>query len=184
MKNGKFFFLINFILFLILIGLIGQACTSTGKTQNKEVSFFMLTQSYVGFGEKVNKNPSELRRLFDFPANFNVSRDKLSNAPKKKKHEKGWLGISIKKPLKGQPVSQKSSIEVAMVFPYSPAEEAGILEKDKIIGLDGNDFYPDSKDTILGDFKKSIETRRAGSEVKLKIVKIYASPKRIYRNNF
>lgn len=177
MKSGNVFFKFGRIVFCAAVCFVGFACAAAKKTPPKETSFAMLTESYDGYGKQVNQNPSRLERLFALPADFYAwEQDGPSKRPTEASPEKSWLGIGMKIPSADDDSgSAKPAIEVGQVLPFSPAKKAGLLKGDKIVGLDGSKLSAGGKDSLLKDFKRSVEDKGAGNRIRLTILRDGAS---------
>ena len=66
--------------FLVVIIVFGNifffACTSK---KVKKSELYLVTESFRNFGQKVNKNPTTLKRLFDLPSIFYKGNKEFSN---------------------------------------------------------------------------------------------------------
>ena len=173
MKSGNSFFKFGRAVFCAVVCFFGFACAAAKKQPAPETAFSILTESYAGYGKEVNQNPSRLARLFALPADFYAW--ETAEPPKRsaaEAPEKGWLGIGMKVPEDADDSgSAATAIEVGTVFPYSPAKAAGLLEGDKITGVDGRKWSAEDKDSLLKDFKQSVEDAGAGNRIRFTILR-------------
>lgn len=153
---------------------------STAGAVEEERPRLFLEQSSEGFGAEVNRNPIQLRRLFDLHRNFS-SHD--SDPIKTVVEPKGWLGVMMKEggPIKpSETLKDKNiktgiddipSINITRVAPDSPAEESGIFPGDKIIAVNGKILSPGNENSVLTNFIRNVVHSGAGEKLDLIILR-------------
>lgn len=100
---------------------------------------------------------------------INVAKDILPQLREKGKVVRGWLGISIE-PMREDvartfKLKEASGALVTEVRPGSPAEKAGLVPEDVVVGADGRKIADN------GDLSRYVASRPPGSTVKLDVVR-------------
>lgn len=153
---------------------------STAGVAEEERPRLFLEQTSEGFGAEVNRNPIQLRRLFDLHKDFSS----LDSEPIKIIVEsKGWLGVMMKEgnPIKpSETLKEKNikaggdnipSITITSVAPDSPAEKAGIFPGDTLIAVNGKILSPGTEKSVLKNFIRNVVNPGAGKNLDLIILR-------------
>jgi len=104
-----------------------------------------------------------------FSVPINVAKDILPQLREKGKVVRGWLGVTIE-PMR-EDVAKTFKLEeargalVTEVSPGSPAEKAGLVPEDVVVGADGRKIQDN------GDLSRYISSRPPGSTVKLDVIR-------------
>ncbi|HLF92499.1 MAG TPA: trypsin-like peptidase domain-containing protein, partial [Planctomycetota bacterium] len=103
-----------------------------------------------------------------FSVPINVAKDILPQLREKGKVVRGWLGISIE-PMREDvartfKLEEASGALVTQVEPGSPAEKAGLMPEDVVVGADGRKIADN------GDLSRYIASRPPGTTVKLDLI--------------
>jgi len=136
--------------------------TSLGQMAVADTVYDYQGNSTKGYGEEVNADTLKLRRLFGLPPG-------MDQRPAREK-KNGWLGISMRQPDQSHAglLKDARAIEVVIVVPASPADEAGLRAGDLIVGFNGESV---SESDALMTFRQSIIDMRSGEILKLKIMR-------------
>lgn len=153
----------------IATGLSMTTATAASPERAKEInqSYAFKTRDMTALGSAVNADITLLDSLFGSAAEFDVPRMQAGE-------EKGWLGIAIKLPPHppNEPGTDHAlqAIEVTRIMPDSGAEQAGMLEGDLIVGLDGAPIEDKGERTLLA-IGMAISKKNLGDKLKLRILR-------------
>jgi hypothetical protein len=136
---------------------------------NKAAKFSI--SSAQSFGSDIFRGSYEPRKLFGMPS---VSKDNVREA-------KGWLGVVLKEvepvknlgeiKIKFPSASIIPALEVAGVFPYSSAANAGLLVGDKILAVDDELISKTSLYSLKEKFSHQIASKNIGKDICLHILR-------------
>ncbi len=83
---------------------------------------------------------------------------------------RSWLGISLKESASGAG-GGRPALEVVTLFPQSPAQEAGLLPGDRIVGFQGQALQAGEVGSVTLEFLKQVAQTGVGQAVNLKVLR-------------
>jgi len=129
--------------------------------------------STQNLGAQAAKDARALGLLFDLPAGvYTPKTDADSQKPR------GWLGVALQD---GDVKVAPPSVQITRMFPDSPAQAAGLLPGDSIVGLDHQPLSRGQENAVLYHFRKQVARAGPGRTLLLELLRegrrLEASPR-------